>query len=121
VTKAAPSRRAAALGRRVRLLRAPARADEIDLKWLLKKLGQEDVTSLLVEGGGETNAAFLSAGLAGRVAFFYAPLVLGGRGAPKGVAGEGVAQLSHAPVLRAARWRRIGDDLLLSGYVHRNR
>jgi diaminohydroxyphosphoribosylaminopyrimidine deaminase/5-amino-6-(5-phosphoribosylamino)uracil reductase len=121
VTKAAPSRRAAALGRQVRLLRAPTRADGIDLKWLLKKLGQEDVTSLLVEGGGETNAAFLSAGLAGRVVFFYAPLVLGGRGAPKAVAGEGVGKLSQAPVLREARWRRIGHDLLLSGYVYRNR
>jgi diaminohydroxyphosphoribosylaminopyrimidine deaminase/5-amino-6-(5-phosphoribosylamino)uracil reductase len=121
VTKAAPPRRAAALGRRVRLLRAPERADGIDLDWLLKKLGQEDVTSLLVEGGGETNASFLSAGLAGRVFFFYAPLVLGGRGAPKAVAGEGVAKLSQAPVLRGARWRRIGHDLLLSGYVYRNR
>jgi diaminohydroxyphosphoribosylaminopyrimidine deaminase/5-amino-6-(5-phosphoribosylamino)uracil reductase len=121
VTKAAPSRRVAALGRRVRLLRAPTRAKGIDLKWLLHKLGQEEVTSLLVEGGGETNATFLSAGLAGRVAFFYAPLVLGGRGAPKAVAGEGAARLSQALVLHGARWRRIGDDLLLSGYVHRNR
>jgi diaminohydroxyphosphoribosylaminopyrimidine deaminase/5-amino-6-(5-phosphoribosylamino)uracil reductase len=114
VTKAAPSRRAAALGRRARVLRAPARANGIDLRWLLKKLGQEEVTSLLVEGGGETNAAFLSAGLAGRVAFFYAPLALGGRGAPKAVAGEGVAGLSRALMLRAARWRRVGEDLYLS-------
>jgi diaminohydroxyphosphoribosylaminopyrimidine deaminase/5-amino-6-(5-phosphoribosylamino)uracil reductase len=121
VTKAAPSRRAAALGRRVRLLRAPARAQGIDLKWLLRRLGQEEVTSLLVEGGGETNAAFLFAGLAARVAFFYAPLVLGGRAAPKPVAGEGVARLSQALALREARWRRIGTDVLLSGYVYRNR
>jgi diaminohydroxyphosphoribosylaminopyrimidine deaminase/5-amino-6-(5-phosphoribosylamino)uracil reductase len=101
------------LGRRVRLLYAPARADGIDLRWLLKKLGREDVAALLVEGGGETNAAFLSAGLAGRVAFFYAPLALGGRRAPKAVAGQGVGGLSLAPALREARWRRIGDDLLL--------
>ena len=121
VTKAASSRRAAALARRVRLLRAPGRPDGIDLQWLLKKLGQEEVTSLLVEGGGETNAAFLSAGLAGRVCFFYAPLVLGGRGAPKAVAGRGAAGLSQAALLRGARWRRRGDDLLLSGYVYRNR
>jgi len=131
VTKAAPARRAAALGRRVRLLRAPARADGIHLRWLLKKLGQEEVTLLLVEGGGETNAAFLSAGVASRVAFFYAPLVLGGRDAPRAVAGQGVGKVSHATVLRQSRWRRIGSDLLLtarlpeaawkSGYVYRNR
>jgi diaminohydroxyphosphoribosylaminopyrimidine deaminase/5-amino-6-(5-phosphoribosylamino)uracil reductase len=120
VTKAAPARRASALNRRVRLLRAPGRADGIDLQWLLKKLGQEEVTSLLVEGGGETNASFLSAGLAGRVFFFYAPRVIGGRSAPKAVAGDGVGKLSQAAVLRGARWRRVGDDLLLSGYVYRN-
>ena len=121
VTKTAPSRRATALGRRVRLLRAPARANGINLKWLLKKLGQEEVTSLLVEGGGETNASFLSAGVAGRVFFFYAPMVIGGRGAPKAVAGEGVGKLSQAPLLSGAHWRRMDDDLLLSGYVYRNR
>jgi diaminohydroxyphosphoribosylaminopyrimidine deaminase/5-amino-6-(5-phosphoribosylamino)uracil reductase len=98
-------------------VRAPARADGIDLRWLLKKLGQEEITSLLVEGGGETNAAFLSAGLAGRVAFFYAPLALGGRGAPKGVAGEGIGRISEAVELKDARWRRVGDDLLLTASV----
>lgn len=114
VTKAAPARRASALGRRVRLLVAPLREKGIDLRWLLKKLGQEEVTSLLVEGGGETNAAFLSAGLAGRIAFFYAPLVLGGRAAPKAVAGDGVGRVGEAQLLRAARWRRVGGDLFLS-------
>jgi len=114
VTRAASARRTAALGRRVRLLRAPVRADGIHLPWLLKKLGQEEVTSLLVEGGGETNAAFLAGGLAGRVAFFYAPLALGGRGAPRAVAGRGVANVSQALVLRQVRWRRIGPDLLLT-------
>jgi len=131
VTKAAPARRAAALGRRVRLIHAPAGVHGINLRWLLKELGREEITSLLVEGGGETSAAFLSAGLAGRAAFFYAPLVLGGRGAPKAVGGQGVGRLSQAPILRAARWRRIGADLLLTArvpeaarrieYVYRNR
>ena len=131
VTKAAPSRRAAALGRRVRLIRAPARTGGIHLPWLLKKLGQEEITSLLVEGGGETNAAFFAAGLANRVAFFYAPLVLGGRQAPRAVAGEGFENLSRAPLLRQARWRQVGSDLFLTarlpeparknGYVYRHR
>jgi diaminohydroxyphosphoribosylaminopyrimidine deaminase/5-amino-6-(5-phosphoribosylamino)uracil reductase len=117
VTKSAPARRAAALGRRVRLLRAPVLAEGIDLRWLLRQLGQEEITSLLVEGGGETNAAFLSAGVVGRVVFFYAPLVVGGRGAPKAVAGEGVGSLRAALKLQEARWRRIGADLLLSARV----
>ena len=59
----------------------------------LKKLGSENVTSLLVEGGGEVNASFLLGGLAQRVAFFYAPKILGGRDSRKAVAGEGAKSL----------------------------
>ena len=62
---------------------------QLDLRWLLKKLGSENVTSLLVEGGGEVNASFLLGGFAQRVAFFYAPKILGGRDSLKAVAGEG--------------------------------
>ena len=54
------------------------------LHWLLKKLGAENVTSLLVEGGGEVNASFLLGGLAQRVVFYYAPKILGGRDSRKG-------------------------------------
>ena len=67
-------------------LRPPPSA--LDLRWLLRKLGAENVTSLLVEGGGEVNASFLLGGFAQRVAFFYAPKILGGRDSRKAVAGE---------------------------------
>jgi diaminohydroxyphosphoribosylaminopyrimidine deaminase/5-amino-6-(5-phosphoribosylamino)uracil reductase len=59
---------------------------KIDLRWLLKKLGAENVTSLLVEGGGEVNASFLLGGFRAARRFFYAPKILGGRDARKGVA-----------------------------------
>jgi len=115
VTKAAPVRRVSALSRRVRVLGAPAATGGMDLQWLLKKLGEEDITSLLVEGGGETNAGFLNAGLAAHVAFFYSPLVIGGRNAPRAVSGKGIGKLSDAPVLRNPRWQKIGSDILLTG------
>jgi diaminohydroxyphosphoribosylaminopyrimidine deaminase/5-amino-6-(5-phosphoribosylamino)uracil reductase len=130
-THAATARRAAALARRVRVLCAPARAGGIDLRWLLRELGREEVTSLLVEGGGETHAAFLSQGLAGRVVFSYAPLVLGGRAAPKAVAGRRAGGLAQAIGLAGAQWRRMGADIVLTarlpdsarkeGYVHGHR
>jgi diaminohydroxyphosphoribosylaminopyrimidine deaminase/5-amino-6-(5-phosphoribosylamino)uracil reductase len=116
VTKAAPARRQAALRRRARVLVAPARRGRIVLPWLLRILGRENVTSLLVEGGGETNALFVP--LCQRVVFFYAPLILGGRGAPTAVAGEGVWTLAGKISLREARWRRLGGDLLLTARVN---
>src|SRR6266478_4615594 len=69
------------------------------------------ITTLLVEGGGEVNASFLLGGLAHRVAFFYAPTILGGRGARKGVAGGGINRLSQSVKLRGVEWRWLGPDL----------
>jgi diaminohydroxyphosphoribosylaminopyrimidine deaminase/5-amino-6-(5-phosphoribosylamino)uracil reductase len=121
VNKSAPKNRVAALVRKVRVIVVPManskfkiQNSKLDLHWLLKKLGAENVTSLLVEGGGEVNAAFLLGGLAQRVAFFYAPKILGGRDARKGVAGNGVESLADALQLREVKWRRLGDDLLLT-------
>ena len=85
--------------------------------WLMKRLGRENVTSLLVEGGGETNASFLFQGLAHRVAFFYAPKILGGKDARRSVAGVGASTLAELISLKDIRWRRLGDDLLLEASV----
>jgi diaminohydroxyphosphoribosylaminopyrimidine deaminase/5-amino-6-(5-phosphoribosylamino)uracil reductase len=87
------------------------------LQWLLKKLGSENVTSLLIEGGGEVNASFLLGGLAHRIAFFYAPKILGGRESRKGVAGDGVKSLNEMIRLSDVEWRKVGPDLLLTARV----
>jgi diaminohydroxyphosphoribosylaminopyrimidine deaminase/5-amino-6-(5-phosphoribosylamino)uracil reductase len=120
VSEAAPRRRVAALAARVRVLVAPlARpaGDEprrIDLGWLMNRLGAEDVTSLLVEGGGEVNASFLSGRWAHRIAFFYAPLILGGGGSRPGVGGPGATGLDQALSLDKVQWRTLGRDWLLT-------
>jgi diaminohydroxyphosphoribosylaminopyrimidine deaminase / 5-amino-6-(5-phosphoribosylamino)uracil reductase len=121
VSKQAPKKRVAALAKRVNILVAPSaqsatgnRHSAIDLRWLLKKLGAANVTSLLVEGGGEVNASFLLGGLAQRVTFFYAPKILGGRDSRKAVAGEGAQSLAEALQLRDVEWKRLGPDLLLT-------
>jgi diaminohydroxyphosphoribosylaminopyrimidine deaminase/5-amino-6-(5-phosphoribosylamino)uracil reductase len=117
VGRSAPRSRVAALAQRVRVWPAPERAGGIDLRWLLRQLGAEAVTSLLVEGGGEVNASFLLGGLAQRIVFFYAPKILGGRDARKAVAGEGVVRLGDVIALRDIEWRRRGDDWMLTALV----
>ncbi len=118
LSAAAPPRRAADLAQRVRTLVAPAAPDgRIDLRWLLAELGREQVTSLLVEGGGEVNASFLLGGFAQRIAFFYAPKILGGRTARKAVAGEGARNLDEVLNLTDLHWRQLGPDLLLTARV----
>jgi len=121
VSRNAPKNRIAALAKRVNVLIAPAHKSKIDLHWLLKKLGSENVTSLLVEGGGEVNAAFLAGGLAQRVAFFYAPKVLGGRDSRKGVAGNGAEKLRDIIELEDIEWRKTGPDLFMTARVKQGR
>jgi diaminohydroxyphosphoribosylaminopyrimidine deaminase/5-amino-6-(5-phosphoribosylamino)uracil reductase len=118
VSSRAPARRVATLKRCAQVIEAPVDSDgRLDLQWVLWLLGRENVTSLLVEGGGEVNARFLLGGFAQRVAFFYAPMILGGRDAIRAVAGNGVAALEDMVRLIDVRWRRLGADLLLTGRI----
>jgi len=124
VGKHAPKNRVAALAKRVNVIVAPptnsklkTQNSKLNLNWLLKKLGAENITSLLVEGGGEVNASFLLGGYAQRVAFFYAPKILGGRDSRKAVAGDGAKNLSEVIQLREVEWRKLGEDLLLTARV----
>ena len=117
VSKGAPARRIAALTKRAQVWTAPLRGGRVDLRWVLKKLGGEKVTSLLVEGGGEVNASFLLGGFAQRVAFFYAPKILGGRDSRKAVAGEGARSLDDILNLSDVEWRRVGEDLMMTARV----
>jgi diaminohydroxyphosphoribosylaminopyrimidine deaminase/5-amino-6-(5-phosphoribosylamino)uracil reductase len=124
VSRRAPKKRVTALAKKTNVIVAPLkksatgnRQPAINLRWLLEKLGAENVTGLLVEGGGEVNASFLLGGLAQRAAFFYAPKILGGRDARKGVAGEGAKNLGEIVRLSDVEWRRLGADLLLTARI----
>jgi diaminohydroxyphosphoribosylaminopyrimidine deaminase/5-amino-6-(5-phosphoribosylamino)uracil reductase len=77
----------------------------------LAALAGEGVQSLLLEGGPTLAAAFLRENLLDKLLVFVAPKL----------AGEGPTLLvGTVPKLRLARLtaRRIGDDVLLSAYVH---
>lgn len=113
VSEQAPKRRVAELERLATVWIAPTAANRIDLRWLMAELGKRPVSSLLVEGGGEIHAAFLAAGAAQRIAFFYAPKILGGFAARRGIAGEGFGALQSVPRLHNLRNRLVGEDLLI--------
>ena len=114
----APAKRVAALAQRVRVIKAPQTRDgRLNLRWLLRRLSRDSITSLLVEGGGEVNGSFLSGGLAQRVVFFYAPKILGGKDAHRAVAGTGAKTWPETLHLRDVEWCRAGEDLLMTALV----
>ena len=93
----------------------------VSLPDLLDELGRRNVLSVLVEGGGEVHAAMFEAGLVDRVYAYIAPKLIGGKDAPGPLGGKGIARLDQAPELVDVDVTRLGDDFLISGYVHRDR
>ena len=85
----------------------------VDLRAALRILGKRNVTSVLVEGGGELLGSLFDARLVDKVTFFYAPAIIGGREAVTVVAGEGAAKVRKATRLHDCRWRRIGKNEML--------
>ena len=72
--------------------------------------GLDQLTNVMIEGGGQVAAGFLSAGLVDRIEWFRAPIVLGDEGRP--AVGDFVLQrLADAPRFRRVDVQAIGDDL----------
>lgn len=89
----------------------PDDAGHIDLAVALGLLGGRGLTRLLVEGGGRLAAALLRRGLVDRLAWFHAPLLLGGDGVPA-IAALGLDRLAEAPAFERLSTEAVGDDLL---------
>ena len=100
----------------VEVWRLPGDDTRVDLWELLVRIGKEDLDSLLVEGGGETAAAFLEAGFVDKVSLFIAPIIIGGRDAIPAVGGGGVERVSEALELKDVETAELGRDLLITGY-----
>jgi diaminohydroxyphosphoribosylaminopyrimidine deaminase/5-amino-6-(5-phosphoribosylamino)uracil reductase len=82
-----------------------------ELEEELAALAEEGVQSLLLEGGPTLAESFLRGDLVDKVLLFVAPQIAG--------SGPAFAPDLPAPMqLRGLRSERVGDDLLLSGYVH---
>jgi diaminohydroxyphosphoribosylaminopyrimidine deaminase/5-amino-6-(5-phosphoribosylamino)uracil reductase len=95
----------------------PSAPGGVDLRALLQVLGQREATSVMVEGGGTLLGSFFDLGLVDRVVAFIAPVVIGGSTAPGAVGGKGRATMAEVPRLRRLRVRRLGDDVMITGYL----
>ena len=84
----------------------PNAAGTIDLTAVLGLLGKRGLTRLLVEGGGRLAAALLRAHLVDRLAWFHAPLLLGGDGVPA------VAALNTGALTEMPQFERIGAEII---------
>jgi diaminohydroxyphosphoribosylaminopyrimidine deaminase/5-amino-6-(5-phosphoribosylamino)uracil reductase len=94
-----------------------ATKEGIPLKKLLKKLYQIGIMSVFVEGGSDTLGRFFSQNLVDKAYFFIAPKIFGGKGALTSVGATGVKQIKKSPELEKPEIKRIGNDILIWGYL----
>lgn len=95
----------------VQIIRAGS--SSVDLRLLLKALGERNLDSVLVEGGSKINFSFLEQGLVQKLYCFVAPKIFGGAAAPSPVAGSGVLEVADAFSLSQIDARKIGSDFLI--------
>jgi diaminohydroxyphosphoribosylaminopyrimidine deaminase/5-amino-6-(5-phosphoribosylamino)uracil reductase len=91
-----------------------------DLQWLMKRLGEKEIVSSLIEAGSSFNASALEEGIVDKVMFFIAPKIIGGKESFPAVGGRTFRSLSDAHRLRDIKIHRVGEDILVEGYLEKN-
>ena len=87
---------------------------EMKLDALLRELGTKEISSVLIEGGGDILGQALDLQLIDQIQIYVAPIFTGG---PKiAFAGNGAGSTSAAPRLGHVRYERIGADVCVVGY-----
>ena len=100
------------------VLTTPTAHGKVCFMRLMETLGKREITSVLIEGGGEINASAIAAGIVDKVMCFVAPKLIGGRNAPGPIGGEGVSSLKDVPHLQRIRITPMpDDDFLIEGYL----
>jgi diaminohydroxyphosphoribosylaminopyrimidine deaminase/5-amino-6-(5-phosphoribosylamino)uracil reductase len=111
-----PEQKAAFTKAGAEVMEPPEEAKKVDLELLLRDLGKQEITSVMVEGGGILLGSLFDKGLVDKVIAFIAPIIIGGAKA-KTVAGEGVNKVTDSFHLERVKMGRLGDDLVVSGYI----
>ncbi len=95
--------------------------DKVDIEKLLDILGQQNICSILVEGGATLSGSFVAKKLIDKVYFFIAPKIIGGKEAKTPVAGTGILNLQEALALKDIQIEKLEEDILIIGRVDKDK
>lgn len=99
----------------VEVIEFPEGPGGLAMRGILAELAARGMTRVLAEGGSGIAASLLREGLADRLAWFHAPMVIGGDGIPAAYAlhPDGpLPELARAPKFRRMSVRMLGPDML---------
>ena len=88
--------------------------NEKNLDGVLRELGEKEIISVLIEGGGEILGQALDQRLVDKVQLYVGPVLTGGP--VVAFPGIGAASTEQAPRLDRVQYERIGQDVCVVGY-----
>lgn len=88
-----------------------------DIASVIQKLGELEITSLIIEGGAFVNWTALVANVVDKVFLFYAPKILAGTGSVPFASGPGFPRISEAARVHSISLHRFGEDFAVEGYI----
>ncbi|HWY67140.1 MAG TPA: bifunctional diaminohydroxyphosphoribosylaminopyrimidine deaminase/5-amino-6-(5-phosphoribosylamino)uracil reductase RibD [Terriglobales bacterium] len=104
-------------GIRVEQVRLGALDGRPDIAAIIQRLGELEITSLIIEGGALVNWTALAANVVDKVFLFYAPKILAGTGSVPFASGPGFPRISEAARVRSISLHRFGEDFAVEGYI----
>ncbi|MBV9086050.1 MAG: RibD family protein, partial [Acidobacteriaceae bacterium] len=112
-------KRALLEARGVRVEQVPLGGDDgrPDVPHIIGRLGEMEITSLLIEGGALVNWTALDCGIVDKVFLYYAPKILAGTGSVPFAAGPGFRRISEAAQVKSITIHRFGEDFAVEGYI----
>jgi diaminohydroxyphosphoribosylaminopyrimidine deaminase/5-amino-6-(5-phosphoribosylamino)uracil reductase len=117
VTKAASLKKIKSFEKKARIIIVKSNNGRVDLKTLLRALGENGIVRVLIEGGGELIADAFEKKLVQEVFAFVAPVIIGGREAVTSVGGNGAGSLKQAIRFSSFDVQCLGSDVLLHGVL----
>lgn len=91
----------------------------LDLLQILHRLGQADITSVLVEGGAAVHGSFLKKKLVDQVYLFISPYFIGEQGTSL-FNGYSIEEKETPLLLQEQTVERVGQDILIQGLLSSN-
>lgn len=90
---------------------------QVNLQELMTKLGEMNIDSILLEGGGTLNFSAIKAGIVDKVQIYISPKFIGGEIAKTPVEGIGIRSLQEAYRAENITTTMVGEDILIEGYM----
>jgi diaminohydroxyphosphoribosylaminopyrimidine deaminase/5-amino-6-(5-phosphoribosylamino)uracil reductase len=97
----------------------PLRNNKVDLSFLMQRLAESGIDSILIEGGSTLNYSALEEGIIDKVISFIAPKIIGGNDAKTPVGGEGIKYVKDAILLENIQVSRFNEDIMIEGYLRK--